>query len=403
MTDHWYFKAPYICFGQGALTFLDSIASTKCLIVTDPGIIKFKVIDPLIAKLAELKKKYEIFSEVEPDPSESIVMKGLEQCRRYQPDLIIGLGGGSSLDTAKTIWALYERPDLTMDEVHPFMILNIGVKTKCLAIPTTSGTGAEVTWATVITRKRDDGTEIKLELANKELIPTYAILDPIFTKSMPHRTTVSTAFDAYSHLVESFVCIWRSDFSDAMGVKAARMIREYLPIIIKDNANSLAREKLHNAACLAGLAFGNAQVTLGHALGHAIGATFHLVHGETVGVFMAAVLQFSINDPIHEGSKKALAILADVAKQMGLAQWSDDSKVAAMKFIADIKEFQKLTGFPTTLKDMGLTQEKLKEKMEELVKKAMESNGTALNLRPVNDAFMEKIFWAAFEGKDVDF
>jgi acetaldehyde dehydrogenase/alcohol dehydrogenase len=195
----WFFGSPFISFGQGALEFLQDIPGKKAFIVTDPGIVKFKIIDILTEKLKKYKKNFKIFDQVEPDPKEETVLKGAEMCKEFEPDLIIGLGGGSSIDTAKAIMFLYEKPEMNLDDVNSFNKFGFK-KAKLLAIPTMSGTGAETTWALIITRKMEDGSDFKLELANRELVPSYAIVDPIFSKTMPPEITASTGFDALAHV-----------------------------------------------------------------------------------------------------------------------------------------------------------------------------------------------------------
>jgi alcohol dehydrogenase class IV len=397
--NFWFFGSPMICFGQGALEFLQDIPGKKAFIVTDPGIVKFKIIDILTDKLKKFDKKYKIFDQVEPDPREETVLKGAELCKEFKPDLIIGLGGGSSMDTAKAILFLYEKPDQNLDDVNPFIKFSF-TKAKLLAIPTTSGTGAETTWALIITRKMEDGTDFKLELANRELVPSYAIVDPIFSKTMPPTITASTGFDALAHVWEGIISLFKNDFSDGLAIKAIELIRKYLPRAVKDGNDMDAREKMHNAACIAGLTFGNSNVMMGHSIGHSLGAVFHKAHGFTVGIVLPYIMQFAMNNP---DNAETMNIVATVAKMLGIADWADDDTTASAKVVDDIKKLMKETNFPITLSEMGIFWEELNAKMESIVSKIIESISVSQSPRAANLEQYKNILLYAHQGKDIDF
>ena len=395
----WFFGSPFISFGQGALEFLQDIPGKKVFIVTDPGIVKFKIIDILLEKLKKFKKNFKIFDQVEPDPKEETVIKGAEICKEYEPDLIIGLGGGSSIDTAKAILFLYEKPELNLDDVNPFNKFGFK-KAKLLAIPTTSGTGAETTWALIITRKMEDGSDFKLELANRELVPSYAIVDPIFSKTMPPEITASTGFDALAHVWEGIISLFKNDFSDGLAIKAIDLIRIYLPRAVNDGNDMDAREKMHNAACMAGLSFGNSNIMMGHSIGHSLGAVFHKPHGHTVGTILPYVLQFTMNNP---DDTETTTILAKFAKMTGIADWSDDEKIASGKVVDDIKELMRKTNFPATLSEMGISSEDLESNMDLIVSKITESISVSQSPRASSLEQYKMILRYAHEGKDIDF
>ena len=396
--SYWFFGSPLIAFGKGALEFLQDIPGKKIFIVTDPGIIKLKLIDHLTKKLKQFGKKYKIFDKVEPDPREETVKEGAQECREYQPDLIIGLGGGSSIDAAKAILFLYENPKSNLDELYPFNVIDL--KTKLLAIPTTSGTGAETTWAIIITRKMPDGSDFKLELASRALVPSYAIIDPIFTATLPPKMTASTGFDALAHVWEGVISIFRNDISDGLGIEAIKLIREFLPKAYENGEDLEAREKMHNAACMAGMSFGNSNVMIGHSIGHSIGAVFHKPHGLTVGVMLPYILQFALNNPENNDVKK---IISGLAKNLGIANWDDDDETASMKVITDIKELMKTVDFPMTIEDIGISEQTLEEKMELVVSKAMDSISAATSPRAPTPAEYKKILLYALKGKNIDF
>ncbi len=349
--------------------------------------------------LNEKGYQYAIFDEVEPDPKETTILRGLKACNDFGPDLIIGLGGGSSMDSAKTIWFLYENPDKTVDDIAPFGDFTVGIKAKCVAIPTTAGTGAETTWAVIVTRIQGE-KEMKLEQGHKDIIPTYAILDPVFTKSMPKKLTAATGFDALGHCFEGLISNWKTDFSDAMCIHGIKMVFENLKKSYDEGDNLLYREKMLNAASIAGLGFGNSQVTVGHSLAHAFGAVFHVMHGTAVGLFLPYIMEYVSNKSDNHDCKK---ILADTSKSLGFAPFTASNDEAAKAIIAKIRELQKAVDFPKTLKDIGLTKEKIEEKMDMLVELVNESSSALMTPRePTNQDIVNLINYA-LEGKSIDF
>ncbi|MCP4760590.1 MAG: iron-containing alcohol dehydrogenase [archaeon] len=399
MKKMWFFYAPIMIFGEDALDHLDNLDCKKVFVVTDPGIIKAGLIDILEKKLKEMGAEHKIFSEVEPDPKETSILKGAKICQEYEPDLLITVGGGSAMDTAKAIWIFYERPELVVDDLHPFSKIETGKKAKLVAIPTTTGTGAETTWAMVITRIAD-GINSKLEQVNKAAIPSIALLDPRFVQTQPPKLTAMTAFDALAHSYEGFIANWKNDYSDAMTIGAIDLIRKYAAISYKDGNDLEAREKMQNAAAMAGLAFGNSQAIMGHTLGHVFGAVFHIPHGIGVGLFLPYILEFSINNPDSGNVKEWISRLS---KMLGIADWSDSDDVACSKTIEDIKKLAKEIDFPMTLKEYGLTKEKLEENMPLITQQCMESAAGAISPRPATTDQYEKIIWYALEGKNIDF
>ena len=398
----WYFFSPGIIYGEDAIDFLQNITGEKCFIVTDKILDELGYVKILTDKLENFGKKYEIFKDVRPDPTEEGVLKAKEKCISYAPDLIIALGGGSVMDTAKAAWALYEYPDFNVDDLHPFNmeLYNLGKKAKMIAIPTTSGTGAETTWAVVISRYEEEVWK-KLEQAHKGLIPTYAIVDPIFPAGMPPELTRDTAFDTLAHSVEGLVSVWRNEFSDALCIKAVELVFKYLPIAYKDGKNIEARDFLHQAATIAGLGFGNGQAHMGHSMGHSWGAVFHTPHGRVVGLFLPYVTQYCLNNP--DENDKTIEILGRSAKKLGWANWNEDNKKAAFKIIEKIKGLMKEVKLPTSLKDLGITKEDFDSNLDMLVNLCFQSSSSVMSPRSPNAEDYRKIFTHAYEGKDIDF
>ena len=244
-----------MAFGEDALEALKGIKGKKAFIVTDGVVKSLGFVEEVSKYLKEAGLEIGIFDKVEPEPSVGNVQTGAEALKRFAPDWIIGLGGGSCMDAAKAMWVLYERPDIVeLGGVTPLVELGLRKKARFIAIPTTSGTGSDATWAAVIT---DEKTVYKMELASRELVADISIVDPKLVLGMPKKLTADTGLDALTHAIEGYVSQWRNDFSDAMAVKAIQLIFKYLQRAYEDGSDTEAREKMHNAATMAGLAFSN--------------------------------------------------------------------------------------------------------------------------------------------------
>ena len=397
----WFFFSPNIIYGPDSLDFMEMITGEKCFIITDKIVKDLGYLKILTDVLDKFGKKYDVFDEVVPDPRENGVLKAREQCLNYSPDVIIALGGGSVMDTAKVVWVLYEFPEFNLDDIHAFRndLYDMGKKAKMVAIPTTSGTGAETTFITVISRYEDNIWK-KFFFLHRGLIPTYAIVDPIFPSGMPTELTVSTAFDALAHSIEGLGTLWRNEFSDALALKAIELIFKYLPIIYKDGKNLEARDFLHQAATIAGLAFGNGQVHIGHTLGHSWGSMYHVHHGKSVGIVMKYVTQFILNDPDKDD---AIKIYAKLAKQLGWTSWSEDDKKAAERVIEKLIELQEEVNFPMSLKETGVSKEDFEKDLDSLVNLCYQDASSVLTPRATSGEQFRKLYEYAYEGKDIDF
>ncbi|MFW9879264.1 MAG: iron-containing alcohol dehydrogenase [Candidatus Thorarchaeota archaeon] len=329
-------------------------------------------------------------------------VKGKKQCIDYGPDLIIALGGGSVIDTAKGIWVMYEYPDYNLDNISPFdeKLYDFANKAKLIAIPTTSGTGSEVTWAAIISRFEDNAWR-KMSLPHMSLVPTYAILDPIFPTGMPSKLTVNTAFDALAHAIEGYISSWRNEFSNALGLKAIELIFKHLPVVYKDGNNKEGRDLLHQAATMAGLSFSNSQVHIAHAMGHSFAAIFPIPHGEAVGLFLKYVTQFLLNSPLEPN--ESIEVYSTIAKKLGWAKWSDDPKKAAYIVVDKIIELQEKVGFISNLKELGIKKEAFYENLEKLITLCYQDPSSVMAPRTPNKEEFTKLYTYAYEGKDIDF
>jgi len=378
-----------IAAGEGALEYLKRIEGKRALIVTGSIVKKMGFVDKVANYLKETGMELEVF-EVEPEPSVETIKRGVELAKTYGPDWIIGLGGGSNIDAAKAIWVLYERPDLEVASINPFIKLGMRKKAKLICIPTTSGSGSEASWATVITNLKD---ERKMELANKELVPDMVILDPTLPMSMPQKLVAETGLDALTHAIEAYVSPKRNDFSDALAIKAVKTIFQYLLRSYRSPEDKEAKEKMHNAATMAGMAFTNSEVGIVHALGHMIGGVFHISHGK----LMAIILPYSI----EYNAKVALERYIDIAKAGGIEAKTDGE--ALEKLVETIKEMRREFGEPASLKEAGISPEDFENKLDDLVKKVMSSVVLQGNPRALNAEEARKLLIYIYEGRKVDF
>ena len=265
----WFFRSPEIIFGDGALDHLDELQGNHAFIVTDGVLAGLGFVDRVVEKLENAGISHTTFAEVEPQPSLQTVRRGAAAMLENSPDWIIGLGGGSCMDAARAMWILYECPDLDPAEINPFDHLGLRTKAKLMCIPTTSGTGSEAGYGVVLT---DTEAQRKLTLGSREATADLAIVDPQFTEHLPPAVTVDTGIDVLTHAIEGYTCTWANDFTDGPCLKAVHLVFRYLPRVVEHGADDMeAREKMANAATIAGLALGNSTVALAHALGHSAG------------------------------------------------------------------------------------------------------------------------------------
>ncbi len=398
----WHFFCPKLFYGEGSLAAFENIHGKKCFIVTDNILEELGFLKILTDALNKYGKEFRIFKDVIPDPHDVDVMKGKEECNNYAPDLIIALGGGSVIDTAKVIWAMYEYPSFTLDDINfnnP-KLFDFAKKAKFIAIPTTSGTGSEATWAAIVSQFKNEVWR-KGSFAHESLVPTYAILDPIFPKGMPQKLTINTAFDALAHAFEAYISAWKNEYSNALIPKSIELIFKYLPIVFKDGNNMEARDFLHQAANMAGIAFSNSQVHIVHALGHSFAAIFPIPHGSLVGLFLPYVLKYCINAP--GDTNESIILYSELAKKLGWAKWDDEDKKAANKVLEKIKELQKSVNFPTNLKDLGIKREDFEKNLNPLISLCFQDpSGVMAPRSPSKDDF-SRLYTYAYDGKDIDF
>jgi len=385
----WFFASPEIVFGEDALSYLSEIEGRRALIVTDKTMVRLGFVDKVIGHLKEAGIEVQVFAEVEPDPSLETVKRGAQAALAYEPDWIVGLGGGSCMDAAKAVWVLYERPDMEPDAISPVETLGLRKKARLIAIPTTSGTGAEATWAIVLT---DTEGRRKLGLGSRENVAAIAIVDPAFVAELPPQLTADTGMDALTHASAGSTCTWRNDFSDGLCLKAIELVFDYLPRAYEEG-DMEAREKMHNAACIAGLGFGNALAALAHSMGHSLGAVFHTPHGRAVGLFLPYTIEFSVRGGVTR--------YADVARFLGLSAGSEEEGAASL--VSAIRGLLERLGQPSTIGELGISREDFERELPKLVENAENDSGTVTSPRIPSTEEFERLFRYAYEGKSGDF
>ncbi len=388
----WFFRSPQIVFGENALDALDEIRGHRALIVTDEILVSLGLVARVTEHLDRAGVAYHVFDGVEPDPSLETVRAGARAALDYEPDWIVGLGGGSAMDAAKAIWILYERPDMDPAEINPLVELGLREKARLITIPTTSGTGAEVTWAIVLT---DTDAQRKLSLGNREATPDIAIVDPEMAMGMSPQLTVDTGLDALTHAIEGYTCTWHTVMTDGLCVQAVQMILEYLPRARANGQDRSARESMHNAATLAGLGFGNALASMAHAMGHAIGALFHIPHGRAVGLLLPYTIEYI--------AATAPERFAELAIATGSARDDTSARDVARAFAARIRRFCADLRQPTALNALGIDRNSFEANLETLVDQAFNDASMMAAARMPTYEELQALFEYAYKGVVIDF
>jgi len=379
-----------IYFGENSLEVLKTIKGKKAIIVTGGSSMKkFGFLDKVEAYLKEAGIEVKHITGVEPDPSVETVMNGAKVMREFQPDLIVSIGGGSPIDAAKAMWIFYEYPEFTFEQaVIPFGIPELRKKAKFIAIPSTSGTATEVTAFSVIT---DYKAKIKYPLADFNLTPDIAIVDPALAQTMPPKLVAHTGMDALTHAIEAYVAGQRSSFSDPLAMQAITMIKENL--LMSFEGNEEARDEMHIAQCLAGMAFSNALLGIAHSMAHKTGAVFHIPHGCANAIFLPYVIDFN--------KKICGNRYAEIARCLKLTGSSQDELIDSLTNM--IRNLNKVMNIPSTLAEYGITKEDFETNVEFMAENAIKDACTGSNPRSINVAEMKKIFNCTFTGEKVNF
>ena len=408
-----WFKVPEkIYFEAGSIAYLEKMPDIeRAFIVTDPGMVKLGYVDKILYHLRK-RSQYvhsEIFSEVESDPSFDTIKKGVAAMNNFKPDVIIAVGGGSPMDAAKGMWLFYEHPEADVEGLklkfmdirkRTYKFPKLGQKAKMVAIPTTSGTGSEVTSFAVITDKQKNK---KYPLADYELTPDVAIVDPDLVMSLPKSVTADTGMDVLTHAIESYVSNMASDYTDGLAEKASELVVTYLEQAYDDGTNKLAREKMHNASTIAGMAFTNAFLGINHSLAHKLGAEFHIPHGRINAILLPYVIKYNSSKPTKFVSyPKYEYFIADqkyyeLAKKLGLK--ADNVEEGVNSLIEKIKQMNEHLGIPKSIKDAGIDEKEFLAKVDMLADRAFEDQCTTANPRLPLVSELKQIMLDCYYGK----
>ena len=410
-----WFKVPEkIFFEAGSISYLEKMPDiSKAFIVTDPSMVELGYVDKILYHLRK-RMAYvhaEIFSEVEPDPSFTTIRKGVAAMSMFQPDVIIALGGGSAMDAAKGMWLFYEHPDADVEGLklkfmdirkRTYKFPKLGTKCKMVAIPTTSGTGSEVTSFAVISDKEKN---IKYPLADYELTPDVAIVDPDLVMTLPKKLTADTGMDVLTHAIEAYVSVMASDYTDGLAEKAIELVFEYLPKAYDDGSNRLAREKMHNASCIAGMAFTNAFLGVNHSIAHKLGGEFHIPHGKANAIILPYVIKYNGTAPTKMVSfPKYEHFIADqryaeIAKRLGLPAATPQEGVNSL--VNAVLELNAKLGEERSLKDCGIDEAEFLAKVDMLADRAFEDQCTSVNPRVPLVTEIKQILLDAYYGNEI--
>jgi alcohol dehydrogenase class IV len=410
----WFFVSPQIVFGEQSLSYLERLEGRRACIVSDANLLRLGLVERVKAALAPTGMQVMLFSEVEPDPSLEVVRRGASQLLDFQPDWIIALGGGSAIDTAKAMWVLYERPDMQPDAINPVEKLGLRQKARLCAIPTTTGTGSEVTWAIVLT---DLAERRKLALGSRENVPDLAILDPELAQPLPPYLTAETGLDALTQAIEGYTSAMHNDFCDGLCLQAARLVFEWLPRAVADGDDLEARTHTQNAAAMAGLGFGNSMSALAHGLGHSLGAVFHTPHGQAVGLFLPYAIEYCARgepgSTRYAGLARFLGLMGSIdltgfekpVRSGDPVRFPDNTEEqqAAACLVEGVRRLERQIGQPLTLAECGITRQQLEAEMDTLAWNALGDSQTVMSTRIPGEEDIRRLFLAAWEGTKIDF
>ncbi|SHH73468.1 iron-containing alcohol dehydrogenase [Clostridium grantii] len=375
------FRVPKeIIFGEGALSHLSTLEGKRATLVTGGNSMKrFGFLDEAKKQLEKAGMEVSIVDGVEPNPSIETVIRGGREMAEFNPDWIIAIGGGSALDAAKVMWVYYEYPATKFEDLVAFKFPKLRTKAKFIAVPSTSGTASEITAFTVIT---DPENHIKYPLVSAEITPDIALLDPALPAKMPAHITANTGMDVMTHAVEAYVSTAATSYTDPLAMEAIKLVYKQLPVAYVDGDNMKAREDMHNASALAGMAFTNASLGLVHSLAHKIGGEFGITHGLANSILLPYIIEYNM---------KATDKFKEIEKQLEIKD-----------LVEELKTLNKKVGIPVTLKEVtevDMSEEKFKEVLDRMSKNAFEDPCTLTNPRVSSIEDVKAIYESAYYGR----
>ncbi|WP_448511537.1 bifunctional acetaldehyde-CoA/alcohol dehydrogenase [Photorhabdus laumondii] len=414
----WHKLPKSIYFRRGSLPVaLEEVATDgakRAFIVTDRFLFNHGYADQVTDVLKSHGIETEVFFEVEADPTLSTVRKGAEQMHSFKPDIIIALGGGSPMDAAKIMWVMYEHPETHFEELalrfmdirkRIYRFPKMGVKAKMVAITTTSGTGSEVTPFAVVT---DDATGQKYPLADYELTPNIAIVDANLVMDMPKSLCAFGGLDAITHALEAYVSVLANEYSDGQALQALKLLKEFLPTSYHEGAtNPVARERVHNAATIAGIAFANAFLGVCHSMAHKLGSEFHIPHGLANALLICNVIRYNANDnPTKQTAfsqydrPQARRRYAEIADHLGLSATGDHTVTKIEKLLAWLKELKSELGIPTSIREAGVQEADFLAKIDKLSEDAFDDQCTGANPRYPLISELKQLLLDSYYGRE---
>lgn len=413
----WFRVPPKIYFKSGCLpvALRELAGKQRAFLITDKPLFDLGMLRPITEVLDEIGVQWDVFHDVEPDPTLSNVNQGLDRLRKFEPDVLIAVGGGSPMDAAKVMWLMYEQPQIEFDGLamrfmdirkRVYELPALGQKAQLICVPTTSGTGSEVTPFAVVT---DDRVGIKYPLADYSLTPNVAIVDPALTLHMPRSLTAFGGIDALTHALESYVSIMASDFTDGLALQAIKLLMEYLPRAYKNGAaDPEAREKVHYAATIAGMAFANAFLGVCHSLAHKLGSTFHVPHGLANALMISHVIRYNSTDaPFKQAIfpqyrfPNAKHRYAEIADHLGLGGITDDEKVLLL--VDAIEDLKQQVEIPLTIREtLNSSEQDFYDHLELMSEQAFDDQCTGANPRYPLIRDMKELYTLAYSGCRLD-
>ncbi len=391
--------------GKGSLEELKSLTGKRAIVVVGGGSMKRNgFLDKAVDYLKEAGMEVQLFENVEPDPSVDTVMRGAKAMAEFKPDWIVAMGGGSPIDAAKAMWVFYEYPDTSFEDlITPFSFPTLRTKAKFSAIPSTSGTATEVTAFSVIT---DYEKGIKYPLADFNITPDVAIVDPALAETMPQKLTAHTGMDAMTHAIEAYVSTLHCDYTDPLALHAIKLIHNNLKKSY--DGDMIARDTMHNAQCLAGMAFSNALLGIVHSMAHKTGAAFsggHIIHGCANAMYLPKVIKY------NSKNEEAAERYAEIARFIDLKGETTEELVDAL--IAELRSMNDQLNIPQAIKNYGpggvkadesiIDEKEFMDKLSETAKNAIADACTGSNPRIPTQEEMEKLLVAVYYDKDIDF
>lgn len=372
-----------VFIGNDSLNNILKLGYKKILIICDKFILESKLIDSFLENLKNKQVEYTLFTNIVVDTPLSVVMEGVKAVGEFEPDCILCVGGGSALDAGKAINLMFCKIQ-SCENVIDF-----------IAVPTTSGTGSEVTSFSVVF---DEENKVKYPLVSDDLLPKYAVLDSNLVKTLPLKITIDTAVDVLTHSIESYVSLNNNDFSDALAEKAIKIIYEYLPIVCVDLLNDEGRQKLHNASCMAGMSFNLTNLGLNHSMAHTLGANFHVPHGRANAVLMPYIIAFNAGIGVYNSpDAKVCKRYASLAK---LLNKSDNNSVyGARVFLRVVTKFLSSLNVERDLRSLGINEDDFKSNLDSMVESAFKDGCLAANPKTCSKEDIKTVFLNAYYGK----